>query len=390
MNRKIYLSAPAIACCAGINRNELYESCLNAYQGGFIMRELPAKGKQVPVGIIPVEMPEVIVPEPLAFTGKTRIIRIINTAMEQLRPLVEQAIARYGSDKIGICLGSCDNGSEALFLVQHVLFTKDPYFQSASCSAEFIASSFGINGPAFTVATACASGASAIARGAELIQAGICDAVIAGGADTVTDSVLAGFSALEALSDDLSIPFSKNRKGFNLGEGAAFFLLDSQKNSGVELMGVGESSDAHHMTAPSADGAGPAQAMNAAIRDARIDSGQIGYINFHGTGTVLNDRAEFLAMQKVFGTDRPFPPCGSTKPITGHTMGAAGALEAGICWMVLHEQRGLPVHCWDGVADEELPFSPVSRNNREAPSICMSNNFGFGGCNVSLILGRSD
>jgi 3-oxoacyl-[acyl-carrier-protein] synthase-1 len=145
------------------------------------------------------------------------------------------------------------------------------------------------------------------------------------------------------------------------------------------------------MTAPGTDGAGPAQAMKAALLDAGLKAEQIGYINLHGTGTALNDKAEGCAMKTVFNE---IPPISSTKPITGHTLGAAGALEAAICWMVLTEHKGLPVHCWDGVKDEEIPGlkSPVSSttvDGQTAPSICMSNSFAFGGCNVSLILGTS-
>jgi len=390
MKKKIYLSAPALVCCAGLNRNELYESCLSGYQGGLVMHELSGTGKQFPVGLICADIPEVNLPQPLTYAGKIKIIRIINAALDQLTSVVEKAIAQYGPNRIGVCLGSCDIGSEAVFLAQNI-FENYSLFQSASFSAEFIARKFGICGPAFTVATACASGANAIMRGAELIQAGHCDAVIAGGADVVTGIVFAGFHSLEALSDSLSNPFSKNRKGINLGEGAAFFLLESEKNSGVELLGAGESVDAYHMTTPGTDGAGPIKAMKAALLDAGISSEQVGYVNCHGTGTVLNDKAEALAMKTVFGG---IVPASSTKPIMGHTLGAAGALEAAICWMVLEEKRGLPVHCWDGVKDEDVPFSPIGSSDQEhtvnaAPSICMSNSFGFGGCNVSLILGNS-
>ena len=411
MKQKIYLSAPALVCCAGQNRNELYESCLTGYQGGLVMSDMSSlggisphainSGGKYPVGLVSQGLPEAALEPAQSFdtkanTENTKIIRIINAALEQLRPAVEKAIAQYGPRKIGVCLGSCDIGSEASLLAHRALCESKALstdynfcfqFQSASLSTEFIMRKFGISGPALTVATACASGSSAIVRGAELIRAGHCDAVIAGGADIVTETVFAGFRSLEAVSDSLTNPFSKNRKGINLGEGAAFFLLESAKNSGVELLGTGESSDAYHMTAPGMDGTGPAQAMHAALLDAGISPDRIGYVNLHGTGTGLNDKAEALAMQMVF---RALPPVSSTKPITGHTLGAAGALEAAICWMVLHEQRGLPVHCWDGIRDEELPFSPVDGPNRETPSICMSNSFGFGGCNVSLILGRCD
>jgi 3-oxoacyl-[acyl-carrier-protein] synthase-1 len=396
--KKIYLSAPALVCCAGKNKNELYESCLSGYQGGLAMHKMSGHDKEFPVGLINVEMPEAVSPEPSQYADSTKIFRIINTALEQLAPAVEQALSKYDPQRIGVCFGSCDNGSEASLMAHHALFEKNAFpedyslrFQSASFPAEFISRKFGISGPAFTVATACASGASAIVRGAELIRCGFCDAVIAGGADIVSETVFSGFHALQAISDSLTNPFSKNRNGINLGEGAAFFLLDSIQNysienSCIELLGTGESADAFHMTAPGPDGTGPAKAMKAALLDAGITSDKIGYVNLHGTGTPLNDKAEALAMKAVFDQA---PPASSTKPITGHTLGAAGALEAAICWMVLAEKKGLPVHCWDGVEDEEAPFFPAGSSVKETPSICMSNSFAFGGCNVSLILGRN-
>lgn len=378
----IYLSAPGLVCCAGNNRHELYESCLTGNQSGI-------SGEPFPCGRIAGELPE----PACSFAGNTRIIKIIDAALEQIRPEIEQAVALYGPEKIGVCLGSCDNGSEASHAAHKALLEKGAFpadyelrFQSAAFPAEFIARKFGLQGPVMTIATACASGASAIIRGAELIRSGQCGAVIAGGADIVSDTVLLGFSALEAVSDRLTNPFSKNRKGINLGEGAAFFLLDSRDSGGIELLGAGESADAWHMTAPGTDGAGPVQAMNAALREAGIEAGQIGYVNLHGTGTQLNDQAEALAMRAVFG-DSP-PPASSTKPVMGHTLGAAGALEAAVCWSVLTEKKGLPVHCWDGEKDEALPFHPAIPAG-VTPAICMSNSFAFGGCNVSLILGYS-
>jgi 3-oxoacyl-[acyl-carrier-protein] synthase-1 len=402
VRKNIWLSAPGLICCAGRNKNELYDSCLIGYQGGMAMVDMSeavnSEGK-FPVGLIPGELPAVAFPpEPTAYAGAARIIRIIDAALEQIRPAVENAISKYGAEKIGFCLGSCDNGSEASLLAHQALLAHGAFpqdyslrFQSASFSAELVSRKFGISGPVFTIATACASGASAIIRGAELIRAGFCGAVIAGGADVVSPTVFAGFHALEAISDSLTNPFSKNRKGINLGEGAAFFLLDAEENSAVELLGAGESADAYHITAPGTDGAGPAKAMKAALADAGLNPVQIGYINLHGTGTELNDKAESLAMQAVFDD---MPPISSTKPITGHTLGAAGALEAAICWMVLTEKKGLPVHCWDGVQDEDIPgnisrFFPATGTCQKTPSICMSNSFAFGGCNVSLILGRS-
>ena len=405
--KKIFLSAPGLVCCAGRNRDELYESCLKGDRGGMVMKELAETGNKFPIGQIKRVLSESSVQEPSVrepVVYGARIIRIIDMAFEQIQGEIEKAVAAYGPDRIGVCLGSCDNGSEASLAAHKTFFAscnahgaasgaaagrfpKDYSlrFQSASLPAEFIARESGLKGPVFTVATACASGASAIVRGAELIRAGLCDAVIAGGADVVSETVFMGFHALEALSDSPSIPFSKNRKGINLGEGAAFFLLDCNENGGVELLGAGESGDAYHMTAPGTDGTGPAKAMKAALLDAGMEPSQIGYVNLHGTGTELNDRAEAFAMQAVFGERQP--PASSTKPIMGHTLGAAGALEAAVCWMALTEKKGLPLHCWDGEGDEKLPFLPVVRGGGQ-PSNCMSNNFAFGGCNVSLIMGR--
>ena len=178
-----------------------------------------------------------------------------------------------------------------------------------------------------------------------------------------------------------------------MGEGAVFFVLSREKleDQAVMLAGYGESSDAYHMTAPHPTGAGAAAAMEAAFSNGGINLSDIAYVNLHGTGTVLNDKAESLAMYAVFGDTQP--PASSTKPVTGHTLGAAGALEAAICWMVLTEKKGLPAHCWDGVIDEEIQglesqISLIGKNCMETPAICMSNSFAFGGCNVSLILGR--
>jgi 3-oxoacyl-[acyl-carrier-protein] synthase-1 len=258
-----------------------------------------------------------------------------------------------------------------------------------------------VSGPAFTLSTACASSAGAVIKAAQLIRAGICDAVIAGGVDIASETVLLGFASLEAISDSVCNPFSKNRKGITLGEGAAFFVVSKEpfepEGSGIELLGYGESADAFHMTAPRADGSGAIRAMGEALSRAGKKPGDVDYVNLHGTGTVLNDTMEALAMAAVFPDSAPL--VSSTKPITGHTLGAAGALELALCWMTLYsasqdtEGKGrVPVHCWDGMPDGELPslrFAGTEKGSQKL-RICMSNSFAFGGCNTSLIVGRED
>jgi 3-oxoacyl-[acyl-carrier-protein] synthase-1 len=256
-----------------------------------------------------------------------------------------------------------------------------------------------VSGPAFTLATACASSAGAIIKAAQLIRAGFCDAVIAGGADIASETVLLGFASLEAVSDSVCNPFSKNRRGITLGEGAAFFVMSREHRrgdeSGIELLGYGESADAFHMTAPCADGSGAVRAMREALSKAGKKPDDVDYVNLHGTGTSLNDSMEALAMAAVFPNSAPM--VSSTKPITGHTLGAAGALELALCWMALYSGKGrAPVHCWDGVPDEELPplrfvgkgDAASKEDGTHKLRICMSNSFAFGGCNTSLILGR--
>jgi len=393
MKKRIFLSKPALVCCAAMNAEDLYKACLTGDRSGFIMRE--AREKKYPVGQIKGELSSIEIEDfgVSVYSSHTRIIRMLNTALCQIENEIEKIILKYGRENIGVCLGSCDNGSEASFAAHSEFFKKGSFpdnfnlwYQSTSLVAEFVAKKYKLGGPVFTAATACASGATAIMRGAELIRAGVCKAVIAGGADIISQTVLLGFTALEAVSDELTNPFSKNRKGINLGEGAAFFILDTDEISNIELLGAGESSDAYHMTAPGVDGEGPVRAMKAALAEAQIEQDKIGYINLHGTGTDLNDKTESLALKKVFKNG---VPASSTKPITGHTLGAAGVLEAAICWMVLNEKKGLPVHLWDGVCDEEAPFLPAN-SSHSSPSVCMSNSFAFGGCNVSLILGRNE
>jgi len=236
----------------------------------------------------------------------------------------------------------------------------------------------------------CSSGAKSLATARRLIRAGICDAVIAGGVDTICHLTVQGFSSLQAVSDSVCNPFSKNRNGINIGEGAALFLVTAEKK-GVELAGVGEGSDAHHISAPDPTGNGAIRCMTEALNDASVKPDEVAYVNLHGTATALNDQMESLAMNQVFG---PNTLCSSTKPSTGHTLGAAGAVEAAICCLMLDnsdETPLLPVQVWDGEQDPSLPVINLVSPDviLENPiSYILSNSFAFGGNNISLLLGR--
>jgi 3-oxoacyl-[acyl-carrier-protein] synthase-1 len=400
----LYLSKPGLVCCAGADYRTFFEAALRGDQGGIVPVTVnPVNGGSGgPARTFLVGRAETGAP------AETRLWGLCRAALEQVQPAVERAFSAWGPDRVGLCLGSCDNGTEFSLPAHGTFFAAGAFppgyelsLQGAAGPAEYAARFLGLGGPVLALATACASSATALIRGAELIRGGVCDAVVAGGVDIASPTVLFGFAALETVSPERCNPFSKNRRGINLGEGAAFFVLSREKPEGpvITLAGYGESADAHHMTSPHPAGTGAAGAMEKALAMAALEAGDIGYVNLHGTGTPLNDRAEAAAMAAVFGGARP--AVSSTKPLTGHTLGAAGALELALCWGAL-ETGGIPVHRWDGVQDEDLPAQlrwAVPRAEPPGPAAlastakiryCMSNSFAFGGCNVSLILGGEE
>jgi 3-oxoacyl-[acyl-carrier-protein] synthase-1 len=261
--------------------------------------------------------------------------------------------------------------------------------------ATFLADWLGLSGPAYCLSTACTSSARALLSAHRLLQQGPCDAVLCGGVDSLCRLTLNGFSALEAVSAERCNPFSFNRQGINIGEGAALFLMTKElmtrEQTSIALLGGGASSDAYHISAPQPQGLGAQQAMRKALAAAGVTAEQIDYLNLHGTATAHNDAMESLAVQALFPQG---VPCSSTKPLTGHALGAAGALEAAFCWLSLSPYNSdnlLPPHLWDGQAEDRLPhLQLVAQGTRLAHKPqrrLMSNSFAFGGNNLSLILG---
>ena len=332
--------------------------------------------------------------------GLNRLNALLSVACDQIRPTVDAAKARWGAGRIAVVIGSTDNGSEESKAALAV-FLKDGAFppaygldqQEADLPARHVADTLGLRSVSLAISTACTSSASALVYARNLIDLGVCDAVVAGGADIVSDSVLLGFHSLEAVDLERCKPFSANRRGINLGEGAALFLVSREAlgDAGLCLAGSGETADAHHMTAPAPDGQGAIRAMRAALEEGGLAPGAIDYINLHGTGTPLNDAMESIATHAVFG---PGLPCSSTKALVGHTLGAAGAMELGFCWLLmspgLNPDRRLPPQVWDGVFDPAVPAIGLVRPGQAVARLdsCMSNSYAFGGCNVSLVIRR--
>jgi 3-oxoacyl-[acyl-carrier-protein] synthase I len=259
--------------------------------------------------------------------------------------------------------------------------------QEIGMAAEFAARYLGLRGVRYTISTACSSSASAFASAKRLLASGRCDAVVVGGADSLCRLTLNGFDALEALSPELCNPFSANRKGLNIGEGAAVFLM-TRSPAAVRLYGIGESSDGYHMSAPDPEGRGAEVAIRAALAQAALAPSGVGYVNLHGTATQKNDEMESRVVARLFGAETP---CGSTKSLIGHTLGAAGAQELGLCWLVLNaanERQRLPTHLWDGIPDPQLPeINLVGRDNSWERGVFISNSFAFGGSNTAVAIG---
>ncbi len=323
--------------------------------------------------------------------------RLLLAALAEIGPAIEAARTRYGAGRIAVILGTSTSGiadgETALGrrLAEGAWPDDFGYSQQEPGNlAVFGAELLGLGGPAYTIHTACSSSGKAFAAAARLIEAGFCDAALVGGVDTLSRMTVSGFHALQALSPAPINPFSRNRTGTNLGEGAALFLLEPGSGP-VGLLGVGESSDAHHVSAPEPSGRGARDAMEQALRQAGLAAEAIAYVNLHGTATPLNDLMEGRAVAGLFGAATP---CSSTKALTGHTLGAAAATEAGFLWLALQPEISggqLPPHLWDGVADPEIPAIGLvqlgARIRLGDQTAMLSNSFAFGGSNVSLILG---
>jgi 3-oxoacyl-[acyl-carrier-protein] synthase II len=320
------------------------------------------------------------------------------------------AIDKSNRDRIGVLIGSGIGGIITLLDQAEVMRERGPDRISpflipmmiSDSAAGMVAIRLGVRGPNMALATACASGSNAIGEAGEIIRRGNVDVMIAGASEaSIVALAMGGMNVMGALStrndapQKASRPFDKDRDGFLMGEGAGIIILESLEHAqarGVkilaELSGYGTSDDAYHVSAPAENGAGAALSMQYALDDAGLNQEEIGYINAHGTSTPLNDKSETAAIKTVFGEQAYNIPISSTKSMTGHLLGASGAVEAVVCAKVLQENI-LPATINYETPDPECDLDYVPNQPREAaPDHIMSNSFGFGGHNATLILSR--
>ncbi len=333
-----------------------------------------------------------------AFDCRNNRLAAMGIEADGFKDTVGEAKAHYGSDRIAVVIGSSTSGidrTEAAYRARKSADEPLPawfdyrHTQNAFSPADFVRSALGLDGMALAIATACSSGAKAMATAARYIDADLADAAVVGGVDCLCLTTIYGFNSLELLDSRPCRPWDEARSGISLGEAAGFVLMeraDERKNGGdgPYLLGYGESSDAHHMSAPPADGAGAARAIADALLTSGLDADMIDYVNLHGTGTPSNDTAEDSAVVRRIGTN---VPCSSTKGLTGHTLGAAGMVEL-LLTSIAMEDGIVPGTLNTGNVDAELSAAIQLKNLPADIRYALSNSFGFGGSNCSLILGR--
>ncbi len=405
---KLYLMSPAITTCLGDGIRQNFtallaeKSPLKQTNHVFSQHQIQAK----PYYLGEVAIPLRAFPDHLDPIHYSRNNQLLWHSLQQIESQIQQAITQFGKQRIAVVMGSSTTGADENIPVfqsfVHNQNWQEKDFNQQQClfsaPADFIAAVYDLQGLTYGISTACTSGARALISAARLLQADLCDAVICGGVDTLSLLTVSGFHSLSVLSEQQTNPFSANRQGINIGEGSAVFLMSKtpllidDQDDYVELLGYGSSSDAHHMSSPDPTGNGAISAFQHALRKAELNADQVGWINLHGTGTNHNDQMEALAVVNVFGEQLP---CTSTKPYTGHTLGAAGAVEAAILWATISRKINpngvLPAQLWDNQPDPTMANIYLTDKNshwQKEKRIGASSSFAFGGNNAVLILGE--
>jgi len=352
------------------------------------------------IGVVD-EIDEVRLPAALA-AFECRNNRLAHLALhtDGFADAARAAASRHGAHRVGVFLGTSTSGILATEIAYR---QRDPetgalpawldYARTHNTYsvARFVRTALGLTGPAQVVSTACSSSAKVFGTAARMLSAGIVDAAIVGGVDTLCMTTLYGFRALELVSPEICRPWDASRHGLSLGEGAAFALLEREPRGEAlaHLLACGESSDGHHMSAPHPEGAGAAAAMREALAAAGLGAGAVDYLNLHGTATPGNDAAEDRAVTSVFGHAAATLACSSTKGYTGHTLGAAGGVEAAICLLAMRH-GWLPPTLNLREPDPALQLRVLREARPARPRVVASNSFGFGGSNACLLFGTAE
>ena len=387
----IYFSAVGMVNALGNDLVQIAQNLMAGNAPGMSLQEgWLTENRPVWLGTVTGDLPAI---PGVLMAHRSRNNQLLLAALAQIESQVSAAIAQYGKDRVAVIMGTSTSGiaegEEAVrYLHQHGEFPPgfDYRQQELGDPSQFMAELLDLSGPAYTLSTACSSSARAIISGKRLIEAGLVDAAIVGGADSLCRMPVNGFNSLESLSHGRCAPFGQGRDGINIGEASALILL-TREPAEVALLGVGESSDAWHMSAPHPEGLGAERAITMALKMAGLTASDVGYINAHGTATPLNDQVEAAVIHRLFGNSTP---CSSTKHLTGHTLGAAGATEAALSWLILTQALHLPHQDFSQISrDVSLPDIWLATTGQPlARPVILSNSFAFGGNNASILIGR--
>ena len=384
---RIYINDFAVMSRLGMDRAETLASLISPAPPRPDTPFALNGGGQTQVAKLPGDIPETL-------PGRTRTNRVASLLLQQFTDPVATVRAQNPADRIGVVVGTSTAGIEegyhALdFRLQQDKWPDDFRFadQELGDLSAHIQSVTGVAGPCYTVSTACTSATKAIISAMRMIRAGIADAVICGGVDTLSGLTVNGFHALSSVSADTCSPYGAGRDGINIGEGGALFIL-SREPSDWALLGGAETSDAHHISSPDPEGVQAEHAIRSAIEEAGLTPEDLDFVHMHGTGTELNDLAEGQVISRVFGLAKPAM---STKGMTGHTLGAAGAIQLAIN-LISMEHGVYPPHVFNGDMDPALPPIQLTGVQQKASqrldtSLCAS--YAFGGSNAALVAGRA-
>jgi 3-oxoacyl-[acyl-carrier-protein] synthase-1 len=324
-----------------------------------------------------------------AFDCRNNRLAQLGLRQDAFGEAVARVRAKYGSRRVAVLLGTSTSGILRTELAYRRLekdgsLPKDlnyRYAQNLYSMTDFVRRSLGLEGPAATISTACSSSAKVFASASRYIESGVVDAAVVGGVDSLCLTTMHGFTSLQLVADEPCRPFDAARKGMSIGEAAGYALLERAEPAKLALVGYGESSDAHHMSTPHPEGEGALAAMRQALGRAGFEPAAVGYVNAHGTATPANDRAEDRALARLFGGA---VPVSSTKGFTGHTLGAAGIIEAIVCFLAL-EHGFIPRTLNSSALETGLQSDIVLENRAARLRSALSNSFGFGGSNCSLL-----
>ncbi len=375
----IKITAYEAICNMGLNIDEIFHRAIAGENNHFVLEKNLIKDYSFRLGKIDTELEQIEDPD-----FNTRCNRLILYVLKLLNPQITELFNKYSKEEISIIAASTNCGVEE--------YEKSGLKTHSELGnpAMFVKKHLGLNNTAITISTACSSGAKAFSIAKNYLEAGISKAALVIGVDSLTKLPLYGFSSLEILSPEPTNPFSKNYTGINIGEACTIFVLEDTNNSGIKLLGTGESSDIFHSTTPDPEAKEVKNAILQALHNSGIKPEEVNYINLHGTGTLANDMMEAEAVNTIFGTHTP---ASSTKPLTGHCLGAAASIETALCCHLLNNFSGkLFPHIYDSEYNPSLkPINLIKTQNLyDKCNICISNSFGFGGTNAIIVLGKDN